>query len=401
MTINMTKPSSTVTTLLHRDNILSEINLILKEQGFAGNTSLPKLVFLSAVSRLFPDPVNLVVTGPSGSGKTHSIESGLQFIAPSDIERLSGMSEKALVYASDLDLKHRILYLGEAAGMSEGNGRVFLRQLLTEGSLNYLTVQKTNAGMKGERTSTIEGPLCFMMATTANHIYHEDQTRMLMVSVSEDPKRVRAALMNQAIGKTKKDVDFDRTSWYELQDHIRDQKRSFDIPYAADLAYAMPVEHFRIQRDFPKLIALIQAHTLIHFKTRETNSDGELVATRADYEAVYPLIKDPLDQGLERSVSDSVREVIDAVRKLTVDVKGPESYSGVSQTKVAELIGRDRSVVSRNAAAAINLGYLVNATPGAGRTATLQLGERKVVNRSVLPTPDELFANGASSKMNW
>lgn len=77
-------------------NILDALENELRKQGFAGKTDISKIVFLAATTRIFQDPVSLVVMGASGSGKTYSIESGLQFIPPESIENISGMSEKAL-----------------------------------------------------------------------------------------------------------------------------------------------------------------------------------------------------------------------------------------------------------------------------------------------------------------
>ena len=59
------------------------------------------------------------------------------------------MSEKALLYAG-LDLKNRFLIIQEAAGLAEGPGRVFMRQLLTEGEVRYVTVQSTSTGLVGK-----------------------------------------------------------------------------------------------------------------------------------------------------------------------------------------------------------------------------------------------------------
>src|SRR5690606_30715408 len=130
---------------------------VLRSQGFAGSTNIPKIVFLAATTRLFSDPVSLAVFGPSGVGKSYAVQAGLQFIPASEIESISGMSEKALPYlGSEMALKNRVLFLGEAAGMADGNGRAFLRQLLTEGKIEYLTVQKTNAGLKGEKLPVVE-----------------------------------------------------------------------------------------------------------------------------------------------------------------------------------------------------------------------------------------------------
>src|SRR5689334_58626 len=124
--------------LAENRSILSALDLQLKAHGFAGSTHIPQLVFLAAYTRIFDNPVSLVIKGPSGSGKSFALQSGLNYISESAYERFSGMSDHALLY-SGLDLKHRLLVIGEAAGLAEGKGRAFIRQLLTEGEIRYMT----------------------------------------------------------------------------------------------------------------------------------------------------------------------------------------------------------------------------------------------------------------------
>ncbi|WHS95359.1 hypothetical protein VPK21_005558 [Sinorhizobium kummerowiae] len=374
--------------LIHAPDILDELDSELRKQGFAGATNIPRIVYLAATTRMFAEPVSLVVMGPSGSGKTHSIESGLQFIPPDAIESIAGMSEKALPYLSGLSLKNRVLYLGEAAGMADGNGRAFLRQLMTEGKLDYLTVQKTSTGMKGEKLPTVEGPISFMMATTANHIHHEDQSRMLTLNLDENPDRIREALRNKAIGRSKAEVKLDLEPWYELHNYIADKKMNIIIPYAEEIVDYIDVESLKIQRDFPKLLSTIKACALVHFSHREQDGDGNILANEQDYKTAYELLNEPISHGLEKSVRLGVVEVVEAVQHMA---KTGMTADGVSQSQLAEHMKKDRSVVGRNIHAAVNQGYLTNENPGQGREAKVKLGSRKLPTGNALPSPEELF----------
>lgn len=376
-------------------NIFSKYDILdvlednLRKQGFAGKTDIPKIVFLSATTRIFQDPVSLVVMGASGSGKTYAIESGLQFIPPESIENISGMSEKALPYLSDISLKHRVLYLGEAAGMASGDGRAFLRQLMSEGKLDYLTVQKTANGMKGEKLPTVEGPISFMMATTANHIHHEDQSRMLTLNVEENPDKIRQALKNQALGLSKVKVPIDLTPWHKLHNYISDQKMEVSIPYAERIADLIPTNNVKVQRDFPKILALIKACALVHFDKRDGDGNKLVISERYDYETVYNLLNNPLSEGLEHSVKDGIRGVVLAVQEVGTN---RDTIDGISHSRLAEYMNTDRSVVGRNIHAAISQGYLIDNNPGQGREAKVTLGDRKMSNGKALPSPDEIFA---------
>ena len=157
-------------------SVLSRLESELRRQGFAGSTDIPKLVFLCLYTRWLEKPVSLVIKGPSGSGKSHALNAALQFVPEEAFEEVSGMSEKALLYQEGLDLKHRYLVIGEAAGLANGDGRTFLRQLLSEHKVRYLTVQKISGGqIKGQDLSPIEGPLGLILTTTANALHPEDE----------------------------------------------------------------------------------------------------------------------------------------------------------------------------------------------------------------------------------
>jgi hypothetical protein len=152
--------------LANERSILDVFEASLRECGFSGSTNIPKLAFLALYTRM-RDPVSLVIKGPSGSGKSYALKAALKYLPTSAYEQFSGMSEKALIY-SGLNLKNRFLIIQEAAGLAEGNGRVFLRQLITEGVVRYATVQSTSTGIVGKELPPMEGPTGLMMTTTAN-----------------------------------------------------------------------------------------------------------------------------------------------------------------------------------------------------------------------------------------
>jgi hypothetical protein len=228
------------------------------------------------------------------------------------------------------------------------------------------------------------------MTTTANALHPEDESRILSVQIDESPDRVKQALLIQAeqLEVPKPDL----SQWHILHKCICSNETRVVIPYAKHLANRMPLSHFRIQRDFPQLLSLIKAHALLHQCSRDRKIGG-LVATEADYKAVYHLVSEPFNQGLERTVAPRIREVVESVRA-QINFEG----GTVNQRQIVRHLSRDQSVVSRNVQAAIDQGYLVNENPGQGRSAELRLGERELPNEAILPTPEELgraIQNGA------
>lgn len=378
--------------LANRESILEALEDELRQRGFAGPTDVPKLVFLCLYTRFFEKPVSLVIKGPSGSGKSYALHSGLQFVPGSAYEEFSGMSEKALIYQSDLDLKHRYLVIGEAAGLAQGDGRAFLRQLLSEGTIRYITVQSTSKGLVGQELKLIEGPTGLVMTTTANALHPEDESRMLSYHLDESPERVREALFKQALGLQTVERPIDLEPWFALHEMVGSGTLEVDIPFAQLLAQKLPLSHFRVMRDFPQVLSLIRAHALMHQCTRERGVRGQVIATLEDYRVVHDLIAGPLAQGLEEAVPDQVRMVVEAVKKLqgsTTDTM-PWDQQGVSQVQLADALGRDQSVISRHARKAVGQGFLRDLNPGQGRKANLVIGDRELPSGTALPSLEEL-----------
>jgi hypothetical protein len=139
--------------------------------------------------------------------------------------------------------------------------------------------------------------------------------------------------------------------------------KSVNIPFARAIATQLPKTHDKVKRDFPQILSLIAAHALLHSCTRKID-DGRVVATLADYQAVYNLTNDAISQGLDKSVPENIRLIVETVAK----EKSP--YDGLSVTQLAEKIGRDTSSVSRSVKKAVDEGYLIDCNPGQPRRTT-------------------------------
>lgn len=388
------KMSEECSALAASPSILAALDTDIRRSGFSGPATIAQLVYLAITSRFLPKPVSIVIKGPSGSGKSYALNAALKFAPPAAYESFSGMSERALVYSS-MNLKHRCLVIQEAAGLSDGVGRAYLRQLLSEGTVRYQTVVNTKDGLVGKELPRIEGPISLLMTTTANGLHLEDESRMLTVHVDESQDRIRQALLAQAMGPSENGTVIETKHWHELHDFIGKGTLKVSIPFAKVLAENLPTSHFRATRDFPQVLSLITAHALLHQCTRERLEDGTIIATLADYASVYDLVGDIIAQGLEAAIPANIKELVEATKALLGMIEPTKALpfmdvEGVSQRQLAVHLGRDQSVVSRTLAAAIAQGYLLNETPGQGRQSSIKLGERDVPTGFALPSPEKL-----------
>lgn len=351
-----------------------------------GGEHLPALVYLVLTSRLLERPVNLLVEGPSGAGKTLLVATVAQLFPADAIVALTGMSERGLLYLGG-NLSHRMLLVTEAAGLHrDGIGAAIMRSVTWEGRVRYPTVEKDEGGRLVSRVIELAGPTG-LVTTTTRGVEEELATRLLAVSVPESPEATRVVL--RAIGRAANGSapeQPDLGPWHALQRWLeREGVRSVTIPYAERLAELVPADLVRMRRDFPQLLTLIRAHALLHQRQRERDAQGRIIATLADYAAVHRLVAPLYGVIAAGGVTDGVRAVVSAVAELC-----PEPEDTVSLTRLVQLLGRDKSRISRHVRRAIELGFLVNLEPVKGRPARLRPGDPLPPPVSALPDPEKL-----------
>ncbi|GAB9076954.1 hypothetical protein BDS110ZK23_24550 [Bradyrhizobium diazoefficiens] len=362
--------------------ILGQLSGHLREHGFAGSTNNPLMVYLSTLTRMFDDPVSAVIKGRSSSGKSFALHAGLRYVPDAAYHLLHGLSSKSLLHAAKHNLKNRFLIIQEAAGFGS-EGWPFLRQMLTEGKLNYMTVKQTREGHEGAVLATVEGPMGVLMTTTQASLHGEEETRLLSLYADQSPEQIREALMMNA-RKSIRPTPEDLSRWHALHDWVCSGNTSVEIPYVETLLSKLPTSYPRVLRDTPKLIALIRAHAMLHQMSRDCRA-GSIIATFEDYASVYPLVEEALSNGLKASVPRHIAEVVNAVCELHRLFAG-----SVSQRDVADYLRQDQGNVSRNISTAVEEGFVENKNPGQGRVHEYVPGKRELPSSSVLPTPQEL-----------
>jgi len=367
-------------------NLLDDLSQEITATGFAGDTLIPELVYLTLNTGRQSKPVSMVIKGGSGAGKSFSLNAGKQFVPTDVFHEFQGMSEKAIVY-NDYDFKHKHIIISEAAGMADGDGRVLIRQLLSEGRIKYLTVTSTaKEGLKSE-TLLKEGPTGLIMTTTADELNKEDESRILSVNIRESADQIKQALLAK-VGKAKGiSTEADVSRWHKLFEFNQQGPTKVEIPYLGDLIEHLPLSHDRIKRDLDQFISLIETHALMHCFDREWGNEDTVIANDADYLAVYRLTNQALAEGLDIDVDDNLREMVEAVVELQTN-----PYDTVTTAQLVKHLGKAQYAISRDTTKAIARGYLEDQNPGQGRKAKFTLGDVELPSGSVLPAPEELFS---------
>jgi hypothetical protein len=364
-------------------DILSEVVEAVQAGGLVGEEHAVKLIYLSVTSRVLARTVSVVVKGPSSGGKSFLVEIVLKLFPPEAFYVLTGMSEHALAYGNE-PLAHRIIVLYEAAGLTGDFGTYLVRSLLSEGRICYDTVEKTKDGLKSRRIER-EGPTGLITTTTAIHLHPENETRLLSLTITDTPEQTKAIMQAQA-GRQGRANSLDLAPWHALQRVIALGPRHVTIPFASKLANLIPPVAVRLRRDFPTILALIEAHALLHQVNRERDAHGAIMATLEDYSAVREIVAELVSNGVGATVPEALRETVVAVAELVKNGGG----DGVSVTNLANMLRLDKSSVSRRTKDAIERGFLKNLEEKKGRPARLVIGDPLPDAVEVLPAVQKL-----------
>ena len=369
--------------LASEPRLLDRFAVAIRQAGLAGEERAAKLVYLALTSRLLDRPISAAIKAPSAAGKSYLVDTVLRFFPESAFYTVTGMSERALVYSEE-PLAHRTLVIYEAAGMaSDGFAPYFLRTLLSEGHIRYETVETPKKGKPKGVVLEREGPTGAILTTTRVKLDPELETRLLSIPVTDSAKQTKAvmyALAEENEGEPEIDAE-----WPQLQRAIAEEGQTVTIPFARELAEAIPPAATRLRRDFGAILGLIRAHALLHGASRDRDHRDHTVATIEDYAAVRELVADLISEGVGRTVSPETRETVQAVESLA-----PDHEDGVRQTALAEELDLDRGTVSRRVRKALDGGYLRNLEDKRGRPHRLLPDDPLPEEQLILPEPEEL-----------
>jgi hypothetical protein len=360
--------------------------------GLSGERRNVTLLYLAITSRLFERPASVAVKGPSSAGKSHLVDSVLTLFPDDAYYALSAMSERALAYSEE-PLRHRILVIYEAAGMTGDFQSYLMRSLLSEGCVKYETVEKTSDGLRA-RLIEREGPTGLLVTTTAARLHPENETRLLSLWVTDAPDRTRdvfRALASRATLSDGPSVTIDLESWRALQTWLANGEHRVAVPYAVHLAELIPPVAVRLRRDFGLLLTLIRAHAVLHRATRAETDDGAVIATLADYAAVRELTADLFADGVEATVSPATRETVAAVKALLSGRLGSNGIEpSVSIAQLAKHLELDKGSVSRRVRVALDREYLRNLETRRGKPMRLVGGDAMPDELVILPTVEDV-----------
>jgi hypothetical protein len=374
-------------------DLLAQAAEAVHQLGVTGEDRVIRGTFLTAVSQVLAEPVSLVVKGTSAGGKSYSTRTTLQLFPEEDFYKVTAGSQRSLIY-TDEEFRHRTIVMFEATALREvAEARdgdmtaMIVRTLLSEGQIIYDVTERGDDGKMGTRRITKKGPTNLIVTTTASNLHHENETRLLSLTVDESEEQTRAVMVKTAARRNQAEPGepLDLSPWHLLFHWLKHHgDHRVYIPYADYLATSAAAAVVRMRRDFGVLLGMIEAHAVLHQVTRKRDAYGRIIATPADYQAARSVLAEAFAVSSGHKVKESVRRAVAAVEALG----GAESDVTVAQ--VAGYLKRDRTVVTRGLREATDLGYLANREDKAGRAARYRLGADKLPTEDKPALPDVL-----------
>ena len=322
---------------------------------YAGDTSIPLIVYLAATSRLLPSPVSIGVFGESSAGKSHAIKTALLFIPTEECINIVAGSAKALIYL-DVDFQHKTIYFSEMDSLpDDGPAASAIRSLVSERRMAYDVVVRDEASGKYV-THRIDKPgPTGLLVSGITPAQYQMGTRLLHLEIPESPEQSKAVMDFEASRAAGNILIPDYECFHDMQRKLRTVQSDKDfpdviVPFAPVLSKQLAYSSARIKRDFSQLLTFIKTHALLFWDEREIDKKGRVIATQEDYNAVRGLLNPLYEVAASDGLTPGVRKVIQAVGC------GQE----VSVTVIAKRVKLSKPTVNYHLKKAYEQGYLVN-----------------------------------------
>ena len=373
--------------LAFSDDILGEFAKHIASHGLVREVGNSKAIYLTISSRVLRSPISVVIKGDSSVGKSSLLDRILKYFPKRAFLEITGASDKALLYSEDTFV-NRVLIFAEKHGLSSDLLNYYVRELLSRGYIEHLTVRPGTGGHKTHKIVK-PGPTGFITTTTGD-LHSENETRMLALQADDSNSttaEVMGAIAREYNGKGKPTHLSPPKRWQDFQRWFAKQSTEVIIPFSEAISDLIPPTTPRLRRAFGLVMGLVSVHALLHRMTRGSRKDC-VIAQFKDYRAVRALVERVLADNLEQSVPPTIRETVEAVAAIT--------KSHITLDDLAAKLGINKSNASRRFRKAEDAGYLMNR--GMGPTFAIALANPMPSDGKMLPTVKEVRSRFAERK---
>jgi len=237
------------------------------------------------------------------------------------------------------NLNDYMLYMIELEGALEWMPQ--LRELISEGELSLLSVEKNNGTKLEIRPIKTVGTPVFMSTTAKPKIEQQLSNRVILASPDTSPEQTKRIYLNRAL----KDMKPSLPEFTEEEMILRALIQLIPsglkvlVPFGEELAKVFPVERLRGRRDFSKLMDLMKTITFLYQKQRQKITiDGQtyLLASPVDFEYAFLVLEEAMRTTLA-SLPKQALDILDAIEQ--------SGKSELTSTEIGNMLGKTRNTV--------------------------------------------------------
>lgn len=237
--------------------------------------------------------IHVFNVGSSGTGKSHLCEVVLMMMPQNKIQKLTGLSGKALLYLQNpQEYYDKVLYIDE---FNDSFTSIEVMKTLTSNTKTkprYLSTDKINEGaMRATRELNFEGDVSVIVTSVQSSINPELSNRFIVGNTNESEEIDKAVYelqrkhMGEALEKSE-----------EEDEDVQVIRRIGELVLEGDKKYEVVIPFYhRIQtkdksnrRDISQFLTLIKSITILYRFTREATDISDkiirLIATEQDFE---------------------------------------------------------------------------------------------------------------------
>jgi hypothetical protein len=304
--------------------LLAEMEAIVHKSGVVGEEPAIRGAYLAASSRLLRKrPICLLRRGAAAGGKNFLLANVLALIPSASVIVMSSGSPMSIVYYGGGDenaLKHKVLYVQEAAILAEKNGgenplTIMLRQLISEGCVDHLVAISQLCGPPVTQKIRRNGPVPVIITSARDNVESEMLTRLITSDADESPEQTMAVVKSLLLNGESDEEALDRAPWLDFQQWLE-----IGAPYDVSVAFGSAVYgayekrlatypkamQLRIRRDVGGLISAIKTSAVLHKAQREVDAKGRIIATIEDYRHAH----EAFDEGVSSLYGVKTRKEI-------------------------------------------------------------------------------------------
>ena len=298
-------------------NVINHFRSIVSKLGLMEDISQVILHVLESTNS--DDPLACVVKGTSGSGKNHHVENILKFVPADRVIKFTNASPMALFY-DDESYQNKILYKAEAGWEDPAYMKVE-RSLLSEKKLKLITV-KDQESLKLEKA----GPTGFLTTTTNAKLYHDNETRVMSITIPNDQNYLNRVKKQQLVGAINPNTSLivnENKEFIAL--HKYNQMQNWNVVLEEKLAYAL-VELVQMtdseqNRDLAQLIGLMKSSARLNYMWRNSWTDKDtgrniLMADIEDYENVHTIANQMVSESLGVSIPSTSKNTYNVLKAM-------------------------------------------------------------------------------------